>query len=150
MQSSPWLYSQQHWTPVTQLSSMASTYHISQFSSYTPVIVQWLLTFCWFIFLCQLLHAGVSPSCFYALHSFLLDIQYRYSFIPLASVTTYTLMISKFTSPHQSPHLSLTCTSSFLLKASTWISQRPLKLTCPLVFLSPHPNWSSSGSWLLE
>ena len=55
LQSSPWLYSQQHLTPwpLIQLSAKASTHSISWFSSYTLNTVWWfLILLCWLIFLC--------------------------------------------------------------------------------------------------
>ena len=120
-----WLYSQHHSTPCPSsnfhpwLSSMASPHYISWFSSYTLVPVLWLLSpLCWLIFLYQLSHTRVSHGLFLCPLLFLTKYS-MYLFMPIASDATYTLLISKFTSPFQTLHLSsTTCTFNFLLNIS--------------------------------
>lgn len=134
--------------PLTQLSPMASSCYISRFSAYTLVPVPWLLRP-----LCRLLRhlplqavtqLGFLMACSCALFSFSSNIQCKYLFVPRASGATYTLLISKFTSPFQTPHPSSrhvhsTSYSTSLLGCLKGLSN---KHAC-LCFSLPHPYWSS-------
>lgn len=100
---------------------------------------------CWLIFLCWSF-SWLFSCCFLILTQYSIQVFiHAYNF----SCPLQTDDFQKYTSISEPSSELQTDTFNFLLNISSWMSQGSLNQHTHHVSL-PHPNWSSSGSWLME